>query len=177
LEEAKMPQQPDPEIEALSKVCSALAALESDDVRQRVLEFASSKFGLRPAKATKEGEFLSDKRDNSSEDEKDDDLLSRFDTKKPAENVMLLVARHYSRYGGESFTAADLRDEAARAGLTVPARIDMTLNQGGRKGKKFFQSLGRGAFRVTVHGETFLKETYQVKKGRQKRETPSEVSE
>ena len=37
----------DPEIAALNTVCSALAPLESDEARQRVLEFTRSRFGLK----------------------------------------------------------------------------------------------------------------------------------
>lgn len=151
----------DPEIAAIATICTALESLGSDAERQRVLEFASAKFNLARV-------AISQKLQSEEEgDEGDAALLARFEHGKPADNVALLTALHYSKYGTQPFSASDLKASADAAGLIVPARIDMTLTVAGKKGKKFYQKLSPGRFRVTVHGESFLKATYGVKKGTQ----------
>lgn len=84
---------------------------------------------------------------------------------KPAENVKLMTAYLFSQYGSAPFTLAELATLAASVGLTVPQRIDMTLRQAKSGGKSLYTSAGRGKFKPTVHGETYLKETFQVSKG------------
>jgi predicted transcriptional regulator len=76
-----------------------------------------------------------------------------------------LVAWIYSQYGIESFKAADIQHLAAETGLTIPGRVDMTLESMRREGKKLVQKTDRGTYRVTVHGEIFFKEKYHVAKG------------
>jgi hypothetical protein len=156
----------DPEIEALAKVCGALSVLKSGEAKRRVLDFAYAKYEPKAPKKPREMQVTQD----PDEDDGGDNLLARFDHKKPADNVNLLVAKHYAQYGIEPFTVSELTEEADAAGLVVPARIDMTLKQGGGKGKRFYQNLKKGQFRVTVHGESFLKETYGVKKGKKRKE-------
>jgi hypothetical protein len=98
-------------------------------------------------------------------------LLKKFSSEdKPADNVLVIAAFLYGKYGTEPFTVKEVRDLAE--GITIPARIDMTLNQTKRSGKALFKSLGGGKFRFTVPGEVFLKKTYGVKKGREKRPAP-----
>ena len=173
-----MSSSADPEIEALSKVCGALAHLDSDEVRRRVLDFAYAKFGLKtPKKASHTRETEEEQEDEGSDDEGGDDLLSRFDHTTPADNVTLLAAKHYSQFGNQPFTVIELKQDADGAGLVVPARIDMTLKGAGSKGKRFYQKFGKGQFKVTVHGEKFLKETYEVKKGTKKKVIATEKGE
>lgn len=162
-----MASSTDPEIEALSKVCGALAILESDEAKRRVLDFAYGKFGLTPPKKPTEPQQLQE----PEQDEAGGNLLSRFDHKKSAENVNLLVANYYARYGIQPFTVLEIKEEADGAGLVVPARIDMTLKQAGNKGKRLYQNLNGGQFRITVYGESFLKATYGVKKGKEGKES------
>ena len=158
-----MSDSADPEIAALSAVCAALAPLESDEARRRVLDFARSKFGLRE---NNKGQGNSDEGlAITNEDDDDVAFFAKFPHDKPAANVALLVARHYSKYGTQTFSTSELNEQAGAAGLVVPARIDMTLVDGGRGGKRFYQKLGPGRFRVTVHGEAYLRETYGVRKG------------
>jgi hypothetical protein len=87
---------------------------------------------------------------------------------KPAENVFMISAYFYTRYGTEAFSVEDIRTTADEAGLTVPGRIDMTLKGAARDGKSLYISTSNG-FRPTVYGESFLKATYGVTKGREKR--------
>ncbi len=92
-------------------------------------------------------------------------FFSRFNTDTPAENVVLLAAYHFSQYGSSSFSVEELKARALEVGLTLPERVDMTIRQARREGKGLFQSAGRGLFKPTVHGELFLRTTYQVAKG------------
>jgi hypothetical protein len=168
---------PDPEITALSTICNALLTLASDEARRRVLEFARDKFNLgAPSRVGGSHKAAGAPTGEEEPDQENDDLLSRFDHKKPADNVALLVAGHYAKYGTQSFTVSAIKTQADQAGITVPARIDKTLEGGGRKGKRFYQRLSAGTFRVTVHGEAFLKNTYGVKKGN-RRTTPEPDTE
>ncbi len=149
----------DPEISAITAICAALGELGSDEARQRVLDFAASKFKLKSSKKT-------DVRADSDEAPTDDgEFFARFDHAKPFKAVYLLTARHYHKFGTQPFSVVELKKNADAAGLTVPTRIDKTLISAGSKGKKYYQQLESGKFRVTVHGENFLKTTYKVKKG------------
>ena len=87
---------------------------------------------------------------------------------KPAENVGLITAYLYSQYGTAPFSVEEVRRIAEAAGLTVPNRIDMTL-KGAKRDQKTLYAQVTGGFKPTVFGETVLKSTYKVKKGRQKR--------
>lgn len=87
---------------------------------------------------------------------------------KPADNVKLMAAFHYKDFGTEPFLLEDLQRMASDVGLTIPKRIDMTLDQAKIQGRKLFARAGAGKFKVTVHGEAFLKSTYGVSKGTKK---------
>lgn len=151
----------DPEVTAIAAVCAALEPLDSEGARQRVIDFAISKFNL--SQSSRKSTGLSTEVGGGGNELAD--LMGKFDHTKPASNVSLLTAYHYSTCGVQPFSTGELKAMADAAGLTVPARIDMTLNSAGKAGKRFFQKLGGGRYRVTVHGETFLKATYGVKKG------------
>jgi len=112
---------------------------------------------------------LSSKTDsNSSSMEK---FFSAHAHDKPADNVKLMAAFHYKDFGTEPFLVEDLQGMASDVGLTVPKRMDMTLDQAKIQGRKLFARAGAGKFKVTVHGEAFLKSTYRVSKGTKKRLT------
>jgi len=97
--------------------------------------------------------------------EADGSLFSKHIHEKPHENVNLIVAHLFQQYGSEPFAVSEIAALAADVGVTVPARIDMTLRAAKENGNKLFQSAGRGKFKPTVHGELFLKNTYKIKKG------------
>jgi hypothetical protein len=97
-------------------------------------------------------------------------FFTRFDHQKPSENALLLAAYHYLTFGIEPFSAEEMRSEASTVGLTIPSRIDKTYASAKRDGKALFQRVGAAQFRPTVHGEAYLKTTYQVKKGTAKRQ-------
>lgn len=100
----------------------------------------------------------------------DSNLFGQFDHDKPADNVRLIAADLFRQYGAEPFSADEVKIIAANAGITVPARVDMTLRQARENGKHLFVSAGTGKFKPTVHGESHLKSTYGVKKGVMKRQ-------
>ena len=87
---------------------------------------------------------------------------------KPSENVNVICAFLYSQYGSEFSEVGEIKSTADEVGLTIPARVDMTLRQAKDKGKALFQ-VSKRRFRPTVHGENFLKTKYKVSKGRRKR--------
>lgn len=104
---------------------------------------------------------------NSSEAPDFSDLgafISSFDTSKPTDNVMLLVAWLYASYGLYPMTAKEIKELGDSCGLITPSRPDNTMRQAKRSGKGLFTQQGKG-WQPTVSGELFLKNTYQVKKG------------
>jgi hypothetical protein len=98
-------------------------------------------------------------------------FFSRLNHDKPADNALAIAAYHYSQYGSAAFTTDEIREIADDVGVTVPERLDMTYVQAKREGKAFFRRAGRGAFRPTVHGESYFKKTYQVTKGTKRKAT------
>ena len=95
-------------------------------------------------------------------------FFESFDHSKPAENVKLIVAWLYSLYGVFSITKADIQDLADSAGLTVAPRSDNTMRQAKAKGRALFTQQGNG-WKLTLAGETYMKNTYGVKKGNKPR--------
>lgn len=96
-------------------------------------------------------------------------FFSKFDHEKPADNAFMIAAYHYSQYGNKSISTKEVKDIAADVGLTIPDRVDRTFKVAQRKNKKLFQSAGRGKYRPTVSGESFLREEYKVSKGTKKK--------
>lgn len=92
-------------------------------------------------------------------------LIERHGNAKPSDNAFLLTADWYRQYGLTPFSLRVIRESAAAAGLTIPARLDKTLKQASEGGKKLYQQTGEGFFRPTVPGELYLKKTYSVAKG------------
>jgi len=65
----------------------------------------------------------------------------------------------------------DLRAIANEAGVILPDRLDMTLKQAGKMGKRFFQATGRDSYKPTAAAGGLFKERWGVKPGRQNRDT------
>lgn len=91
-------------------------------------------------------------------------FLGLFDTKKPSGAVMIMVAWLYSQYGAYPITAKDIKELADSCGIIVPARPDNTMRKAKVDGKSLFVQQGKG-WKLTVSGEVYLRETYQVTKG------------
>ncbi|MDE3135920.1 MAG: hypothetical protein KGL59_05070 [Acidobacteriota bacterium] len=92
-------------------------------------------------------------------------LIEKHGDGKPHENVNLIAAIWFNDYGSHPFSLEHVREKASSTGLTIPDRLDMTLKQAKEKGKNLYVPTGRGLFRPTVVGESFLKATYGVRKG------------
>ena len=97
-----------------------------------------------------------------------DDFFASSAHDKPSDNVRQIAAFHYREFGTEPFSINEIRKVATDVGITIPQRVDMTLEQAMAKGKKLFARAGTGKFKVTVHGEAYLKSTYGVSKGTKK---------
>lgn len=97
------------------------------------------------------------------------DFFLKFDHEKPADNAKLIAAYHYSKFGTAPFSVDEIKDLAAEVGITIPERPDMTFLDSRRNGKNLFKRAGRGKFRPTVHGEKYLRESYDVAKGTQRK--------
>jgi hypothetical protein len=83
----------------------------------------------------------------------------------PAENIVLIAAHLYSKYGTEPFTVAEVKKLGDDFGLTVPNRVANSLKTAKHCGKKLFQKVGKH-FRPTVHGEATFRSEYRVTGGR-----------
>ena len=124
------------------------------------------------AAAAKQNKPIATLDDGGGEDR--EEFFSKFTHDKPAENALLISAYHFSQYGSSSFTTDEIKSIAKEVGVTIPERTDMTFAQAQRDGKNLFLRASRGAFRPTVHGETFFKKTYQVSKGKKQKQQNSE---
>ncbi len=107
--------------------------------------------------------------DHADLEETEGVFFNRFDHDKPASNAKLIAANYYREYGTEPFSLEDIREKADSVGITIPSRLNMTFSSAQEKGKKLFQSAGRGKLKPTVSGEAYLKETFSIKKGTKKR--------
>ena len=92
-------------------------------------------------------------------------FFTKFDHDKPSDNARLIAAHLFQEYGSEPFSVEEVRSVAADVGITIPDRVDKTLFSAVENGKQLFARAGRGKFKPTVHGESYLKTTYEVKKG------------
>jgi len=91
-------------------------------------------------------------------------FISSFDTSKPNEAVMVLVAWLYSNYGVYAISAKEIKELADTCGLTVPVRPDNTMRYAKENNKNVFTQQAKG-WQLTVSGELYMKNTFKVKKG------------
>ena len=92
------------------------------------------------------------------------DFIASFEQGKPADNVLLLVAWLYSHYGAYPMSAKEIQELGDSSGLVIPNRPDNTMRQAKSDGKSLFLQQGKG-WRLTVSGEIYLKNKFNVKKG------------
>src|SRR5262249_44693974 len=93
------------------------------------------------------------------------EIFTKHTHDKAADNVKLIAASYFSEFGSEPVTTEDIKSRAREVGITIPDRPDVTLKSAISGGKKLFNAVGRGKFKITVHGENYLREAYGVKKG------------
>ena len=101
-------------------------------------------------------------------------FFDRDEKLKPADSAYLCAAYHYSLHGDVAFSLDDLRGIAGEAGIVLPDRLDMTLKQAGKGGKKLFQSAGRDAYRPTASARLLFNERWGVKPGKQSKQIAKE---
>lgn len=147
-------------------------------VEQVPAEIRSEAFGLlknyvtgEEAQTTQDSSRALGQADNENIDT---DLFTRFDHDKPADNAKLIAAYFFQEYGSQPFSVDDVKEMAARVGITIPERVDMTFANALENGKQLFTKAGRGRYRPTVHGEAYMKTTYEVKKGTKNPESVEE---
>lgn len=99
-------------------------------------------------------------------------FFNREGEMKPADHAYLCAAYHFSQFGAAPFSTAEIRAIATDAGVVVPDRLDMTFTAATKKGKKLFQSAGRGSFKPTATGSLEFGDRWGVKPGR-KTKSPS----
>jgi len=107
---------------------------------------------------------------NSENGDDDSDLgafFNRDENLKPSDHAQLCAAYHFSIYGAVPFSVDELRAVASEAGVVLPDRLDMTLTQAASKGKKLFQSAGKGTFKPTASAGLMFKERWGVRPGKQ----------
>lgn len=143
-----------------------VVAKVDSSIKQSVFEILVGKF----LKKNKSGSDKADSAITSDAEEKSVDahdlggVITSFDTKKPAEALMVLTAWLYSQYGSYPITPREIKELADSCGLTIPARPDVTLRQAKVSGKNKFVQQGKG-WKPTVTGELAMKESYGVTKG------------
>lgn len=135
-------------------------------IKQAVFDILVGKFiNKSKAGASKVDSVLADESKEKNVDTHDlGAFITSFDTKKPAEALMVLAAWLYSQYGVYAITPKDLKELADSCGLTIPTRPDVTLRQAKASGKNKFVQQGKG-WKLTVTGELAMKESYGVTKG------------
>src|ERR1700722_15763530 len=120
-------------------------------------------YALIPATSKTEKQSPASKQHNGEEERTD--FFSKFNHSKPSDNAFLLSAHYYSQYGASPFSLEEIETLANEVGVTIPERLDKTFLTDKRGGKSLFLRAGKGAFRPTVHGEAFFKNSYKVSKG------------
>ncbi len=102
-------------------------------------------------------------------------FFGSFDHKKPGDNVHLVAAWLYSQHGVFPITSKDISDVAGDIGLTIPMRPDNTMRSAKHNGNNLYKKKKKAkGWQLTVKGEAYMRETYDVKKGTKTRPTDEE---
>jgi len=151
---------------ALSQQIVALLIEEDPETRRRAIHAAMTLLGdALPLQAETRTRGLL-----TTSDDDDETSLSRFfnrdEALKPADHAQLCAAYHFSTYGTAAFSLEELRAIAGEAGVILPDRLDMTLVQAAKKGKRLFQAVGKGSYKPTAAAGLAFKERWGVKPGK-----------
>jgi hypothetical protein len=95
-----------------------------------------------------------------------DKLIETHESDKDADNAVLALAITYARHGKGPFAMTVIKGVANEFNLTVPARPDMFFKGHKRQEKEILRKQADG-WKITPSGETWLKETYGVGRGKQ----------
>jgi hypothetical protein len=104
-----------------------------------------------------------------------EDFFSKTSHDKPADNVHHIAAWLYSEHGVVEISRQMLSDIADDVGLTIPERPDNTMRSAKNDGKVLYRQKNSG-WQLTVHGETYVKTTYDVRKGKKPLPTVGQAS-
>lgn len=135
---------------------------ENDEVRRRAVHAALTLLGVVPPHGGSGFEA------NARGDGDLAPMASFFEREgnlKPADYAQLSAAYHFSLFGFASFSFDDLRQIAGEAGVVIPDRLDMTIGQATKNGKKLFQLAGRGQYKPTAAAGVLFKERWSVRPG------------
>ena len=153
-------------VKRLQEVAAVVEKLPSE-IRMAAFELLKLYVTESSLSKPKQSESHQDGGDKTSIDPSDiADFFGRFETSKPAENVKLISAYHFALYGPVAFRTDWIEEAARSVGITVPARVDKTLQNAAAEGKKLFTRSVNDGFVPTVHGQIFFKKTYQVGQGK-----------
>ena len=164
-------KQPDPtKTGTIAQQIISILINEDSETRQRAIQAAMMLLG--EARVAYENSLA---RSDSGNDDQADlaAFFNRNEKLKPADYAYLCTAYHFSLYGTVPFSLDELRAIAKEAGVVLPDRLDMTLKQAGKGGKKLFQAVGRDAYKPTASACMLFKEQWDVKPGRRTKDTPS----
>lgn len=93
----------------------------------------------------------------------EDVLIEEHESDKEADNLYLTLAILYQRHGRGPFSLELIKSVAKSLDLTLPNRPDVTFRN---TTKKVVRKQDNG-YKIQPSGETWLKENYKVKKGKQ----------
>ncbi len=162
------PSQPKPKItDATTTVVEALLPFDSNE-RKRIVTAALALVGETQISSSADSDtnLPAENVNQRLPAQIDSEFFVKFPHQKPSDNALLVAAYHYARHGSAAFSVEEMRNIAElEAGLTIPARLDMTYEAAQRDGKSLFARAGRGQFKPTVNGEQFFRDTYKVRKG------------
>lgn len=163
-----MTEQNQPDPTAVGKLAQQIVTIlinESSASRQRAIQAAMMLLG--------ETELISPNvRPNSTRSTQDTvnhanlaSFFERGDDLKPSDYAHLCAAYHFSQYGATPFSVEELRAIAMDAGVVLPDRLDMTLRNAFKKGKKLYQAAGKGLFKPTATAGVEFGEKWNVRPG------------
>lgn len=95
-----------------------------------------------------------------------DELIETHESDTDYENALLALAIVYARHGKGPYALSLIKGAADEFNLTIPARLDMTFKTLKRDEKEVLRKQADG-WKVTPSGETWLKATYGVTRGKQ----------
>jgi hypothetical protein len=134
-------------------------------IRQRAIQAAMLLLGeAMPRSPNVQSHSLDDEHNENQADLAS--FFNRGDELKPADYAHLCAAYHFSQFGSVPFSIAEIREIATDAGEVIPDRLDMTFGSATKKGKKIYQSPGKGSFRPTATGSLEFGDRWNVKPGR-----------
>ncbi|HWA54940.1 MAG TPA: hypothetical protein VG816_12280 [Solirubrobacterales bacterium] len=93
----------------------------------------------------------------------EDVLIEEHESDKESDNLYLVLAVLYQRHGRGPFSIAVIKSVGRELDLTLPARPDTTF----RNSSKKVVRKQDGGYKLQPSGEKWLKETYNVQKGKQ----------